>query len=139
MLRAVFSFTLIAGLSACAASGVQVTEQQISAFQKGKTTYPEVVSKLGAPNSNTISSDGTRIIAYVYSEAQTRPESFIPYIGALVGGMDVRTSVVTLAFDKNGVLKEYAASASQTGAGYNLSAGQPQGRVEQQPRQAPRP
>ena len=136
MKRIIMACAAVAMLSGCAASGVQVTEQQVQAFQKGKTTYPEVVARLGQPNANSIDSKGTRTIAYIYSEASTRPESFIPYIGGFIGGVDMRSNVVTFMFDKNGVLQEYAASSSQTGTGFNLSAGQTKGRVEAQPRQA---
>jgi hypothetical protein len=38
-------------LAACAASGVQVTEQQAQSFQVGRSTYSEVIAALGEPTT----------------------------------------------------------------------------------------
>jgi outer membrane protein assembly factor BamE (lipoprotein component of BamABCDE complex) len=129
--------TLVGLLSACAASGVQVKEEQLQQFQTGKTTYQEVTSALGAPNFNMINADGTRTIMYTYAEAQVRPETFIPYIGPFVGGTDMRTNNVTLMFDQNGVLQNFTAAEGQTGTGMGIASGTTVDRVEDQPQQAP--
>jgi hypothetical protein len=121
-------FVVLAAVSAafatggCVSTGVKVSEQQATAFEVGKATFQEVVAKLGEPTSNTLNSDGTRVLGYSYSAAMTRPESFIPYIGGLVGGVNTRGSEVRFYFDKNGILLR--TESSQTGAGIdtNLAA-----------------
>jgi hypothetical protein len=114
-------------LSACAASGVQVTEQQAQAFQVGKSTYAEVVAGLGEPTSVTSSSKGDRVAVYSYSAISSRPQNFIPYIGPWVSGYDTKSSAVTFVFDPRGVLKETNSTQNNMGAGANLAAGSPQG------------
>jgi outer membrane protein assembly factor BamE (lipoprotein component of BamABCDE complex) len=125
-------------LGGCAASGVQVKEEQLSAFEKGKTTIQDVVAVLGVPTGNTLMPDGSRMISYSYSQAQARPATFIPIIGPLVGGVDARSNMVMLTFDQRGVLKSTMSSSHQHGTGTGFAAGPvPQSQVEQQPRQAP--
>lgn len=125
-------------LAGCAASGVQVKEEQLAEFQKGRTTLQEVVAKLGQPTRNTLMPDGSRMISYTYVQAQARPENFVPIVGPLMGGHDVRSNLVMLTFDRSGVLASTMASSHQQGAGTGFASGaSPADRVEQQPRQAP--
>ena len=70
-------------LAGCAASGVQVTEEQAQSFQPGKATYADVVAALGPPTVTTTQSNGNRIAVYSYAAVQSRPQNFIPYIGPL--------------------------------------------------------
>jgi hypothetical protein len=56
---------------------------------------------------------------------QARPESFIPYIGGLVGGMDTKSSEVSFTFDKTGILRSTASTQGQAGVGENMAAGAP--------------
>lgn len=114
-------------LSGCAASGVQVTEQQSQGFQVGKSTYAEVVAGLGEPTTVNSSSKGERVAVYSYSAISSRPQNFIPYIGPWVSGYDTKSSAVTFVFDSKGILKETTSSQSNMGAGANLAAGSPQG------------
>ena len=108
---------------ACAASGVHVSEAQVSNFKKGKTTYEDVVSELGSPTSKTLNSSGKTDIVYIYSEYQTRPETFIPYVGAFVGGSDSRTNIASFTFNKAGILQDYTFSETSLGTVNNLNAG----------------
>lgn len=126
---------LVAG---CAASGVQVKEEQLAEFQKGKTTLNEVMTKLGSPTSNMLMPDGTRTISYTYVAVNSRPGNFVPIVGPLLGGHDVRSNMVMLSFDRNGVLQSTMANSTQRGTGRGISSGTGvDERVEQQPRQAP--
>ena len=111
-------------LAGCATVGREVTENQLQGFEKGKTTLNEVVSKLGTPTSSSSTLEGKRFISYVFAHAQARPESFIPIVGAFVGGSDVRSSVVTFTFNREGKLEDYFQSQSATGTGTGLAAGE---------------
>jgi hypothetical protein len=125
-------------LSGCVSTGVKVDENQLTSFQKGQTTYAQVVARLGSPTSATLLPDGRRMIMYTYVQAQARPESFVPIVGAFVGGADSRSNVVSLTFDQNGVLETYSSTASQYGAGTGLESGNPPNdRVPDQPRKTP--
>jgi outer membrane protein assembly factor BamE (lipoprotein component of BamABCDE complex) len=124
-------------VSGCVSTGVQVDENALTSFQKGKTTVNEVIARLGQPTSNILMNTGQRIISYTYIQAQARPESFIPIIGPLVGGADSRFSNVALTFDRNGVLESYSSSQSQFGSATGAASGAtPDDRVQDQPRKS---
>ena len=108
---------LTVALAACASSGVKIDQAKIEALQKGKTTYAEAIQSFGKPTSNTVLGDGSRMVFYNYFGVQTHPETFIPIVGAFVGGADTEHSVVTLTFDKSGVLKDYSATEGGSGTG----------------------
>lgn len=127
---------LAAMLVGCVATGTQVREDQLAKLEKGKTRIQDVVSTFGQPSSSTLNSDGSRIIVYMYVEAQARPETFIPFIGGLVGGADSRSNMVTLKFDRTGVLVDYSSSTTAMGTGYGASSGTTFDRVEEQPKQS---
>jgi len=109
-----------AALSACASAGTKVDPSTAQQFQKGSTTYSEVVAALGEPTTVTTASDGKKTAAYSYAKTTVRPESFIPYVGAFVGGADVKTSAVIFRFDGADKLIDFSTSVSNTGAGYGL-------------------
>lgn len=128
---AVFSAALI--LAGCAASGVKVTDDQLSQFKEGQTTKQEVIAALGQPTTSMRNADGTTLLMYTYSEARTRGSTFIPIVGAFVGGVDTRSNNVMLTFDKQDVLQNSSSSSNQygTATGIAVDAGGP---VTDQPR-----
>jgi len=130
------SYLLIAaliGLSGCAATGVQVKQGQLDQFKQGETTRQEVVAALGKPTTQMRNSDGTTTLLYTYAEYRTRPQTFIPFVGAFVGGTDTNSSHVTLTFDQAGKLLSYSSSESEMGTGMGMAAGQVEA-VQNQPR-----
>ena len=125
--RAFAIFIMAAVIASCAASGVQVTEQQAQSFQVGKSTYSDVVAALGQPTTVTSSSNGNRTAVYAYSASAARPQNFIPYIGPYISGYDTKSSDVTFVFDSKGALLETFSTQNNLGGGTNLAAGTPQG------------
>jgi outer membrane protein assembly factor BamE (lipoprotein component of BamABCDE complex) len=107
----------------CASSGTKVDPAQVQAFQRGKTTYTDVVGQLGSPNSDTVADDGSHVIAYMYTHAQARPESFVPLVGPLIGGADAKTTGYIFTFDNDGVLRKVETSNAKASAGMGFAAG----------------
>jgi outer membrane protein assembly factor BamE (lipoprotein component of BamABCDE complex) len=132
--RTILLCFIIGALAGCTAAGVKVTEDQARQFERGKSTYTEVVGKLGQPSSSVALANGMRVISYSYVEASARPATFIPIVGPLVGGADARSNVVTFMFDASGVLTNYTAASSQTGSGFGAAANTRVVPVENQPR-----
>jgi outer membrane protein assembly factor BamE (lipoprotein component of BamABCDE complex) len=132
-------FMLIAALSvaSCAATGTQVKPEQLAQFERGKTTYQDVVAAIGKPNNTTITADGNRTAMYIYAESSMRAATFIPYIGPFVGGMDTRSNMVMMMFDRQGVLQNYSASEGASGTGMGFASGVSATPVPSQPKQAP--
>lgn len=121
-------------LCGCMASGVIVNEQQVQQFKRGETTEGQIVAVLGQPTSRS-NMNGRRSISYTGVQAQARPASFIPYIGGLVGGSDVRHSSYTFSFDSNGKLADIISTEGVTGTGTGFASGGSMQQTEAQPRQ----
>lgn len=111
---------------ACASAGVQVRQDQVQDFAKGKTTWAEMVQRLGNPTSVGVTSDGTRVATYVYTHVQARASSFIPVVGVFAGGADQRTNTAIFRFDNDGRLIDYTMSEGNIGSGANLASNGPQ-------------
>jgi len=96
-------------LPACYSSGAkQIADPGTMAkIEVGKSTQADVKALLGEPNSIGPSARiGGEAWIYVHSSIKTRPTSFIPVIGPLVGGADGKVRSVIIYFDKNGVVQE---------------------------------
>ena len=136
-MKAIGLLFLAVVVEGCFSTGAQVDPQQLSSFQKGRTTYAEVVERIGQPTSQTVDSEGDRRAVWMYFASKARPESFIPIVGPLVAGSDTKSSNVMMHFDSQGVLQDYSATTSAMGAGSGFSSGSNVSRVPDQPRKAP--
>lgn len=123
----------VVALTACSSTGVKVDPARIDSFIPGTTTYSQVANDIGPPTGLTKTASGTTAM-WIYSSARARPESFIPVVGAFVGGADVESSSAVLTFDTSGVLRAKSYSSGGTGTGYGAESlhqdRQPQPREE---------
>jgi outer membrane protein assembly factor BamE (lipoprotein component of BamABCDE complex) len=115
-IRVITLALLVGMLAGCVSSGVEVKPEQTANFQPGVTTRQEVVARLGNPTTVSTLPDGTVMMVYAFSAAQARPASFIPIVGAFVGGADARSSMVSFQFTPAGVLKSSSSTTSQSGS-----------------------
>jgi len=127
------SAALAISLTACVSSGVRVTGEQTATLKRGETTRTEVLAAFGKPTTQVRRADGSTMLMYMYTEAASRPESFIPIAGAFLGGMDMRSNHVTLVFDPNDTLTDYTSAETETGTGFGARTGAVD-RVVDQPR-----
>lgn len=114
--KTIFAAALSSILAGCMSAGKEVDPGTVSAFERGRTTFADVVGKLGTPNANFIGEDGMHVVVYTYTRARMRPESFIPLVGPLVGGADATTTGYEFKFDRDGVLAGAGKTIGQTSA-----------------------
>lgn len=107
---------IAATLSGCMSAGMDVKPDQVKSFQPGKSTRAEIEAALGRPNVVRNKSDGSTEIVYQHVDVRVRGETFIPFIGGLVGGSDVRTNEVTFTLDKNGTYESTSSATTEQGA-----------------------
>lgn len=115
-MKVVIALSLVISLAGCMSTGVEVSQDQTSSFKTGTTTQQEVVARLGAPTSRTSLPDGSSMMVYSFASAKARPASFIPIVGAFVGGADSRSSMVMFQFAPDGTLKSTTRSDSAMGS-----------------------
>lgn len=114
---------LLLVLVGCAATGKRVEEGQLLQFEKGKTTYYEVVAALGRPSASILTDTGTRQVLYTYSQVQLHWQNFVPLLDRLHQGSEAETTTVQLDFDAHSVLVSYSATTSHTPTGYGVLSG----------------
>ena len=113
-------------LAGCLSAGVEVRPEEMSHFKPGVTTLQQVIAALGPASVESALDDGSTLLVYTYVTSRPHPESFIPFIGSLVGGGDTRTSAAVFLFNPGGVLKSANTTTSNIGTGLSsgLGAGQ---------------
>ena len=77
-MRYVFVIVVLLALTSCVSMGTKVDQDKLARFEKGKTTYTEVIQQLGKPTQSTVNSDGTRKVVYTYMQSQAKASNFIP-------------------------------------------------------------
>ena len=113
----IFVLALCASLiSACASSSVMVSDAQIAAFERAKTTESEVIARLGPPTT-VINDNGQHTLMYSGAQMQARLNA-----GPLVGGTDVRASSVMLRFGPDGKLIDIISLQQASGTTMGLEA-----------------
>jgi hypothetical protein len=98
-------------------AGVEVRPEQMSSFRPGVTSLQDVTATLGPASVQTALDDGSTLLVYTFVTSRPHPESFIPFIGALVGGADTRSSAAVFLFDARGILKSENTTTSNVGTG----------------------
>jgi hypothetical protein len=106
-----------ATLAGCVSAGVDVKPEEMANFRNGVTTLQEVTSALGPASVDTKLDDGSTLLVYTYMTSRPHPESYIPFIGSLVGGADTHTSAAVFLFDSHGLLKTANTTSSNVGTG----------------------
>jgi len=115
-MKSVLALSLIVALAGCMSTGVEVSQDQTSSFRTGSTTASDVVTHLGAPTSRSTMPDGSQVMVYSFAASQVHAASFIPIVGAFVGGADTRSSMVMFQFAPDGTLKATTRSDSAMGS-----------------------
>lgn len=115
---------LAAALLGCASHGVMVSPEKVATLKKGEATEADVIATLGNPTTVT-NVNGVRLLMYSGSQVQSRPASFIPIIGPLVGGSDVKASAVMFRFGADGKLVDVISTHTNSGTGTGFAAGAP--------------
>ena len=107
----------------CASIGHQINQGAVDSIVKGKTTQQQILLSLGSPDLITKTGNGNTVYVYRYARAAARPESFIPLIGAFVGGVDVQGQMTRVTFGPDGTVKDFVSTQSGTELNKGLATG----------------
>ena len=109
------NFILIAGIfigCGVRSGNTQLENKSISQISKklikGKTTQAEVKALFGEPQSVGMTPNGEVYWSYTYLKANPTAATYIPVVGAFVGGSKSKIKTLTIYFDKKGVVKNYS-------------------------------
>ncbi|WP_158923487.1 outer membrane protein assembly factor BamE [Acidisphaera sp. S103] len=76
-------------------------------IQKGVSREADIQMLFGAPNGKSFTENGDEVWTYSYSKTQVNAATYVPVVGMFAGGAQSDTSVLTVTFDRNGVVKAY--------------------------------
>lgn len=110
-------------IASCMSTGRKIDQGAADSIKKGETTREQVGQLLGAPELITRNSNGDTIYIYSYTRATAKPATFIPYVGAFVGGANVQHQRTTVTFGPDNVVKSFSSTQGATESDLGLSAG----------------
>lgn len=100
-------------LTGCATPKM-IDREQYTDFKKGVTTYSDVVKRLGEPNGRQNQASGAYSVTYNSTSSKVDPKSYIPIVGAFIGGVETKGQMLTFSFDKNNRLIDYLDTVSSS-------------------------
>jgi len=123
MAKQILAVILLFGfLVGCATVGRKIDFNKVDKIKIGVTTQKQVLSYLGSPD--TITRQGGQIIyMYQYVKVSSRPQNFIPIIGAFASGMDTQSQMVMIKINQDGIVKDVYSSISSSDIDSGLNAG----------------
>lgn len=109
-------------IGGCASAGKPIDVNALKQMEEGVTTKEQVRSALGAPASAGITSDGESYFMYLFTKTQIKGESFIPFVGAFVGGSTSDIQTLQMWFTEDGLLKNYQFNQTKQDVSTGLSS-----------------
>lgn len=112
-------FLLLAG---CATVGRKLDPAKVAGLKQGQTRE-QVLALVGSPDLMTRTALGETTFSYTYVHAAAKAQSFIPLVGAFVGGTDVQQQHLTVVFGDDGLVKNFTTIYAATDLNMGASAG----------------
>lgn len=110
----VLCFVVLFAVS-CASVGNNFDESKISEIKKGQTTESDLTNMFGPPENRSINSDNGLTLAWIYSEAKVKGESFIPYAGPFLGGTRAQSKTLSVTLTNSIVARfTYTGGGTET-------------------------
>lgn len=97
-LGTLFSLLFVAG---CQSTRVKPESYMIDHFEKGITTYGEVLSLMGKPNAVSANSNGIKVATYQHIDTNVHAATYIPIFGPFLGGASSETKMMIFKFKDN--------------------------------------
>lgn len=121
--RVLLPIMLVAALAvgACGTTntgGVLATADEATIAKRivnGKTTQREVREYLGGPDDVRFTDSGQEVWQYIHQSSSVNGATFIPVVGLFAGGSTTDQKMLTILFDKKGVVvrSTYAANTKE--------------------------
>lgn len=125
-MKSIIVMFVFAVLSGCVSAGRPIDQNAVSQIKEGISTKDDVVRLMGQPYQISKRSGGLTEFTYVFVQASPKASSFIPVIGAFVGGANVSQQTLVVAFDDSNTVKSFTSTTSAGDSGYGMTAQQGQ-------------
>lgn len=108
-------------LAGCFSVGHKIDQTRAARIQKGVTTRQQVINLIGSPDQITTLPNGDTIYMYNYHRITAKPATFIPLLGAFVGGANVQNQMYMVYFGPDGLVKTITSSYGATESSEGLA------------------
>lgn len=122
MSRALLAITALL-LSSCVGMNRKLDSNAVSQIRNGQTTEAEVRRLLGSPDQITRTGDGRTTYLYLFMHAAVKPQSFIPVVSLVGGGVDMHNQFLSVTFGPDGVVRNFVSNEGATEVGTGALAG----------------
>ena len=103
---------LAIAIAGCSSVGTPIAQEKVNQIKLGLTTEPDLLLLFGNPSRKTIDPSGTIVLTWVYSNASTKPETFVPLAGPFIGGYSTRLQQLTVLIDRKGRVAKWTMNNS---------------------------
>jgi outer membrane protein assembly factor BamE (lipoprotein component of BamABCDE complex) len=107
MVKIVFAALLAVAIAGCSSVGTPISQEKVNQIRIGVTTEPDLLLLFGNPSTKTLDPNGSIVLTWVYSSASTKPETFVPLAGPLIGGYSTRLQQLTVLIDRKGRVERW--------------------------------
>jgi outer membrane protein assembly factor BamE (lipoprotein component of BamABCDE complex) len=105
--KTLFAAVLLVAMAGCSSVGTPISKEKVARIRIGVTTEVDLIRMFGIPSTKTLDSNGNVVASWVYSEASTKPETFVPLAGPFIGGVNTRLQQLTVLINKKGTVQRY--------------------------------
>ena len=85
----------------CASTGKTIDQDKLSQIKEGVSTKEDVIKILGKPEMINLNSDSKQMMTYYHFNYKTRGSTFIPVVGLMTGGGNMKQEMLQVLIDKN--------------------------------------
>ena len=114
---------LIFTFTSCATVGRKIDPKAVNSIKKGETTRQQVIQLLGSPDQITKDLNGNITMTYMYVRATAKARSFIPIVGAFIGGANVQNQSVVVTIGPDDKVSNVTATYGSTETDYGVGSG----------------
>ncbi len=122
-MRIMTVFLALCFIVGCMSYGRKIDTYNIDKIKKGETTKNEVVSLIGSPDQIISDGMGNTIMQYTYIRVASKPQNFIPVVGAFTGGANTQNQSVVVTVGSDNIVSNIVSSYGASGTGMGVQMG----------------
>jgi hypothetical protein len=108
IINSILALVMLTCLTNHATAGHSITQAKISQIRPGQTTEAELVRAFGPPATKTVCPPEQRTLDWFYA-SPIAAQNYIPVIGPLLGGTQVKAWELWVVLNANGQVRRYIA------------------------------
>jgi len=105
--RILLALLLAIAITGCSSVGTPIAKEKVNQIRLQVTTEPDLLLLFGNPSTKTLDASGAIVLTWVYSSAETKPETFVPFAGPFIGGYNTHLQQLSVLINKKGRVERW--------------------------------